>query len=86
MEPDFRDFFADLRRTAESSRFFVAFSEAGKILSVGDGIVQVGGLRDAKLNELTAHLCSYHSALSALLLGNSPALRRASRGINAYGR
>jgi F-type H+-transporting ATPase subunit alpha len=52
MESDLRDFFADLRRTAGTSRFSVAFSEAGKVLSVGDGIVQVGGLRDAKLNEL----------------------------------
>jgi F-type H+/Na+-transporting ATPase subunit alpha len=41
-----------LRITAAASRFSVGCSEEGKVLSVGDGIVQIAGLRDAKMNEL----------------------------------
>lgn len=41
-----------VHNVASSSRFAVERSEEGRILSVGDGIVQVGGLRDARLNEL----------------------------------
>ena len=44
--------FEGIRGAAEACRFALGVFEEGKILSVGDGIVQVAGLRDAKLNEL----------------------------------
>jgi F-type H+-transporting ATPase subunit alpha len=37
---------------AEKSRFSAIVSEEGKVLSVGDGIVHISGLRDARLYEL----------------------------------
>lgn len=41
-----------IRSEAEKSRFAILASEEGTVLSVGDGIVHVAGLRDAKLYEL----------------------------------
>ena len=52
MEQELDLIFASIRGAAKASRFAVGVSEEGRVLSVGDGIVQVAGLRDAKLNEL----------------------------------
>ncbi len=41
-----------IRGEVEKSRFSAIVSEEGKVLSVGDGIVHISGLRDAKLYEL----------------------------------
>lgn len=45
-------FFQKIKEEAEKSRFSIGVTEEGKVLSVGDGIVQIAGLRDAKLYEL----------------------------------
>jgi F-type H+-transporting ATPase subunit alpha len=42
----------NVRRTVEGAGFSVIRSEEGTVLAVGDGIVRVAGLRDAKLYEL----------------------------------
>src|SRR4030067_3109032 len=44
--------FEKIRREVEKSRFSTIGSEEGKVLSVGDGIVHISGLSDAKLYEL----------------------------------
>src|SRR4030042_2681070 len=44
--------FEKIRREVEKSRFSAIVSEEGKVLSVGDGIVHISGLSDAKLYEL----------------------------------
>jgi F-type H+-transporting ATPase subunit alpha len=41
-----------MKEEAEKSRFSALIYEEGKVLSVGDGIVHLSGLRDAKLYEL----------------------------------
>jgi F-type H+-transporting ATPase subunit alpha len=45
-------FFEKIREEVEKSRFSTLVSEEGTVLSVGDGIVHISGLRDAKLYEL----------------------------------
>jgi F-type H+-transporting ATPase subunit alpha len=45
-------FWQRIQGEAAASRFVVGYSEEGRILSIGDGIVKVSGLRDAKMNEL----------------------------------
>lgn len=45
-------FFERIKEEVEKSRFSIGVTEEGKVLSVGDGIVQIAGLRDAKLYEL----------------------------------
>jgi F-type H+-transporting ATPase subunit alpha len=45
-------FWKRVRDEASASRYAVGRSEEGRILSVGDGIVKVSGLREARLNEL----------------------------------
>jgi F-type H+-transporting ATPase subunit alpha len=52
MEKELAMVFQQMREEAEKSRFSIGVTEEGKVLSVGDGIVQVAGLRDAKLYEL----------------------------------
>ncbi len=52
MEKELSALFEKIRNVASKSRFSPAFSEEGKVLSVGDGIVQISGLRSAKLYEL----------------------------------
>ena len=52
MEKGLLSFFGRVREEVEKSRFSTLFSEEGKILSVGDGIVQISGLKDAKLYEI----------------------------------
>ena len=52
MEEKFQGMIGAIRGVAAGGRFKAHVSEEGKILSVGDGIAQVTGLRDAKLNEL----------------------------------
>ncbi|MDR4508119.1 MAG: F0F1 ATP synthase subunit alpha [Candidatus Brocadiaceae bacterium] len=52
MEKAILGFFDTIKAAAENTRFSVDVSEEGKVLSVGDGIVQIAGLRDAKLYEL----------------------------------
>jgi F-type H+-transporting ATPase subunit alpha len=49
MEKELAMVFQQMREEAEKSRFSIGVTEEGKVLSVGDGIVQVAGLRDAKL-------------------------------------
>jgi F-type H+-transporting ATPase subunit alpha len=46
------DFFEKIRSEAETSTFSVLSSEEGTVLSVGDGIMRVAGLRNARLYEL----------------------------------
>ena len=46
------NFLEKIRSEAERSGFTIQVSEEGTVLSVGDGIVQVAGLRNAKLYEL----------------------------------
>ncbi|HET6418906.1 MAG TPA: F0F1 ATP synthase subunit alpha [Geobacteraceae bacterium] len=46
------NFLEKIRSEAENSRFAIRASEEGTVLSVGDGIVHVAGLRDARLYEL----------------------------------
>jgi F-type H+-transporting ATPase subunit alpha len=52
MEKELARVFQQMREEAEKSRFSIGVTEEGKVLSVGDGIVQIAGLRDAKLYEL----------------------------------
>lgn len=52
MEKELLDYFEKIKNEVEKSRFSLKVSEEGKVLSVGDGIVQIAGLRDAKLYEL----------------------------------
>jgi F-type H+/Na+-transporting ATPase subunit alpha len=52
MEQGIPGFLAKLKETAEKTVFSVNITEEGRVLSVGDGIVRVAGLRDAKLYEL----------------------------------
>jgi F-type H+-transporting ATPase subunit alpha len=52
MKNELTGFFQKIKEEAEKSRFSIGVTEEGKVLSVGDGIVQIAGLRDAKLYEL----------------------------------
>jgi F-type H+-transporting ATPase subunit alpha len=52
MEKETLNFFEKIKDVAEKTGFSVGISEEGKVLSVGDGIVKVSGLREAKLYEL----------------------------------
>jgi F-type H+-transporting ATPase subunit alpha len=52
MEKPLDNFLEKIRSEAERSSFTIQVSEEGTVLSVGDGIVQVAGLSDAKLYEL----------------------------------
>jgi len=52
MEKEIISFFEKIKETAMETDFSVEISQEGKVLSVGDGIVKVSGLRDAKLYEL----------------------------------
>ncbi len=52
MKNELTGFFQKIKEEAEKSRFTIGVTEEGKVLSVGDGIVQIAGLRDAKLYEL----------------------------------
>jgi F-type H+-transporting ATPase subunit alpha len=52
MEKELATIFQQMEEEAEKSRFSIGVMEEGKVLSVGDGIVQIAGLRDAKLYEL----------------------------------
>jgi len=52
MEKEIISFFEKLKDTVMKTGFSVQISQEGKVLSVGDGIVKVSGLRDAKLYEL----------------------------------
>jgi F-type H+-transporting ATPase subunit alpha len=52
MEKEFAAFLEKLTEEAGKSRFSGAVTEEGTVLSVGDGIVRVAGLRDARLYEL----------------------------------
>lgn len=45
-------FFEKIKEDVEKSRFSIRTYEEGKVLSVGDGIVHISGLKDAKLYEL----------------------------------
>jgi F-type H+-transporting ATPase subunit alpha len=46
------DILGALRRNLEGFKPDVSFSQVGRILEVGDGIARVGGLPDAKVNEI----------------------------------
>jgi F-type H+-transporting ATPase subunit alpha len=52
MEKELAAVFRQMVEEAEKSRFSIGVTEEGRVLSVGDGIVQIAGLRDAKLYEL----------------------------------
>ena len=52
MEQSTDTLFGKIIAEAEKSRFEVRESEEGTVLSVGDGIMQVGGLSNARLYEL----------------------------------
>ncbi len=52
MEKEIISFFEKIKETAMKTDFSVEVSQEGRVLSVGDGIVKVSGLRDAKLYEL----------------------------------
>lgn len=52
MEKELNRFFEKIKEEVEKSRFSIGVTEEGKVLSVGDEIVQIAGLRDAKLYEL----------------------------------
>jgi F-type H+-transporting ATPase subunit alpha len=52
MEKEYTLVLEKIRRTVEQTGFSLARSEEGTVLSVGDGIAHVAGLRDAKLYEL----------------------------------
>jgi F-type H+-transporting ATPase subunit alpha len=45
-------FFEKIKKEVEKSRFSIRTYEEGKVFSVGDGIVHISGLKDAKLYEL----------------------------------
>ncbi len=52
MEQELAACFAKINEAVSNIGFAIAVSEEGKVLSVGDGIVRISGLRDAKLYEL----------------------------------
>jgi F-type H+-transporting ATPase subunit alpha len=52
MEKEIAEIFQKIKETVEKTGFSLQVSEEGAVHSVGDGIVQVSGLRDAKLYEL----------------------------------
>ncbi len=52
MEKEFSVFLEKTKEKANTTRFSIEITEEGKVLSVGDGIVHLAGLRDAKLYEL----------------------------------
>lgn len=52
MEKELLGIFEKIREEVKKSGFSTLISEEGKVLSVGDGIVHISGLRDAKLYEL----------------------------------
>src|SRR5574337_2201133 len=52
MEKELTAFFEKVREKAKTSRFSIGVNEEGKVLSVGDDILHITGLRDAKLYEL----------------------------------
>jgi F-type H+-transporting ATPase subunit alpha len=52
MEKEYAPFLDKLKEEAGRSRFSVGVTEEGTVQSVGDGIVRVGGLQDARLYEL----------------------------------
>ncbi len=52
MEKELTVFWEKVKEKAKTSRFSIGITEEGKVLAVGDGIVHVAGLRDAKLYEL----------------------------------
>ncbi len=52
MEREIISFFKKITETVMKTDFTVEISQEGKVLSVGDGIVKLSGLRDAKLYEL----------------------------------
>ena len=52
MEKELTAFFEKVKEKVKTSRFSIGVTEEGKVLSVGDGIVHIAGLRDAKLYEL----------------------------------
>jgi F-type H+-transporting ATPase subunit alpha len=52
MEREFAAFLEKISEEACKSRFQAAVTEEGTVLSVGDGIVRISGLRDASLYEL----------------------------------
>lgn len=52
MERALNDFMYMLRTRAGETRFSLRTREEGRVISVGDGIVELSGLRDAKLYEL----------------------------------
>jgi F-type H+-transporting ATPase subunit alpha len=52
MEKEFAVFWRKLKEEAGKSRFSFGVAEEGTVLAVGDDIVHVAGLRDAKLYEL----------------------------------
>ena len=54
MEQKLLDIFKNIKEEVQKSRFSVGLSQEGKIIAVGDGIVNITGLRDAKLYELIA--------------------------------
>jgi F-type H+-transporting ATPase subunit alpha len=52
MEGEFDVFWKELKEEAGKRRFSFGVTEEGTVLSVGDEVAQVAGLRDAKLYEL----------------------------------
>jgi F-type H+-transporting ATPase subunit alpha len=73
-----------IRRTVEQTGYSLARSEEGSVLSVGDEIVHVAGLRDAKLYELI----SFESGDEGIVFDLDPesigiVLLAAGRGIKA---
>ena len=52
MEKGIFEVFQKIKDIAQKTNFSIQISEEGRVLSVGDGIVKVSGLRDAKLYEL----------------------------------
>jgi len=52
MEKGIAGIFERIRKTAGETGFEIKVSEEGRVLSVGDGVVKISGLRDAELYEL----------------------------------
>ncbi len=52
MEKELTAFLEKVKDKVKTSRFSIGITEEGKVLAVGDGIVHIAGLRDAKLYEL----------------------------------
>ncbi|HHT9110641.1 MAG TPA: F0F1 ATP synthase subunit alpha [Candidatus Brocadiaceae bacterium] len=52
MEKELTAFFDKVKEKVKTTRFSIGVTEEGKVLSVGDGILHIAGLRDAKLYEL----------------------------------